>query len=126
MRSQDRRSFVRSLTWSLAAIIAALFTLSVPSAARAGPGEDAPRPGRIVGVVLDTSRQPVAGAAVSIVDRAGHVIRRMRTNEEGRFAFAPIHPGQWMVRAEKRGVGAGREAVAVRPGETARTRIVLR
>lgn len=61
------------------------------------------RGGQVRGIVLDAGGAPVAGAdvalgsgAMSIIEAAGDgdaTFRRTRTNEEGRFAFAAMPPG---------------------------------
>ncbi|MCC6677266.1 MAG: carboxypeptidase regulatory-like domain-containing protein [Phycisphaerales bacterium] len=126
MRSQNRRSFVRSMSLAIAAAIATLFTLAAPVTSMAGPSEDAPRPGRIAGIVVNSERQPVAGAQVALINAAGEVVRRTETSAEGRYMFERVHPGPWLVRARKVDIGIGQERTAVRPGETVRVPVMLR
>lgn len=126
MRSMDRRVFVRSLSWLIAAALGVVLGMMLPVTASAGPGEDAPRPSRIVGVVFNSEHRPVAGAQVVLVTPMGEVVRRTETNAEGRYVFEPVRPGAWMVRARKADVGAGQARTFVRPGETVRVPVLLR
>ncbi|MBX3380185.1 MAG: carboxypeptidase regulatory-like domain-containing protein [Phycisphaeraceae bacterium] len=92
------------------------------------PASDAPsiRPGHVVGVVKSANADAdLRGVAVVLV-RDQHVVDRTVTNRDGKFTLPNIRPGRFVIAAEKRGVGAGREAANVKPGETARVQIELK
>jgi hypothetical protein len=110
------RSIAR-MSGLLAVLFAALVTL-MPSRAEAASPER-PRPALIHGVVgvrTDDGVRVVAEAAVQLVNRDGDVVAETMTNDEGKFRFEPVAPGRYVVRAAKRGVGAGRAPLAARPG----------
>ncbi|MCC6285296.1 MAG: carboxypeptidase regulatory-like domain-containing protein [Phycisphaerales bacterium] len=111
---------VRSITrvsGFLAVLFAAVVTL-MPSRAEAASPER-PRPALIHGIVAvrtDDGARAVPDAVVELVNREGDVLATTTTNDEGRFRFEPTHPGRYIVRAVKRGVGAGRTPLTARPG----------
>jgi|GEM_PF-4405533 len=121
------RKALTSTRWiSLVAVLAAAVTLALPVRSMAGPsGPDHPRPAAIVGMVVNADEEPVAGARVVLVNADGEVVRRTLTRRRGRFFFRHVRPGQYAVRAAKRGVGEGAARVEVRPGHIARVRIML-
>ena len=99
----------------------ALFSQPAPAAA-------APPAGSLVGQVLDTHRQPVAGAIVEIAleTRGGRTFTaRTQTDRRGHFEFARLPESRGVVRAAKRGVGRDRDRILIRWGQTTRERLVL-
>src|SRR5271163_3223871 len=57
----------------------------------------------IVGQVSDVSGSDIAGASVTIVNVATGLKRTATTDESGRFNFAQLIPGTYMVRVEAEG-----------------------
>jgi len=85
-----------------------------------------PRPGHVLGQISSTdSSADLRGVAIALV-RDGHVVDRTFTNAGGRFAFPNIRPGHFVILAEKRGVGVGRQPGDVKPGETVKVSIELK
>ncbi|QOJ01372.1 MAG: carboxypeptidase regulatory-like domain-containing protein [Phycisphaeraceae bacterium] len=81
--------------------------------------------GAIAGLVTTEAGRPVPGAAV-VLSRDGQAVARTTTNDDGRYDFANLRPGQYGLEASKRGVGNGAARAEVRAGETTRAPIVLR
>jgi TonB family protein len=61
------------------------------------PVDEAPRPGGIRGVVLDTSDDPVGAAEVVIISSDETTTRRAMTGESGEFRFDELPPGTYRV-----------------------------
>jgi hypothetical protein len=68
----------------------------------------------IFGVVGDTAYRSVVGARVQLL---GPRTRDVRTDSAGRFAFAGVLPGQYVVRVTMEGHGERRVVVELRRGE---------
>lgn len=89
-----------------AALLIGLFASCAVSAA----AEQSPPPpiralyGTIVGVVLSSSRLPVAQATVTAVRADGGAIRSTVSNSEGVYAFADLPPGDWSITAQSDGL----------------------
>ena len=111
----------RSALWSLVVALVGVVVLGMPGRALA----QELRPGRIVGQVVDTAGAPVEGANV-VLWHADRVVARAVSGADGRFEFARVRPGRYVVAAGKAGVGRGREPVAVKPGEVSTVKIALR
>lgn len=109
-----------------AASIAAGVRTTTPSESSSGSTPSLPSPGHLLGKV--SSADPAAelrGVVVTLV-REQHPVARTITNSDGKFAFANIRAGHFVVVAEKRGVGVGRQPGDVKPGETVRVAIELK
>lgn len=109
-----------------AASIAAGVRTTTPSESSSGTAPSAPRPGHVFGKV--SSADPAAelrGVIVTLV-RDQEAVGRTITNSDGKFAFPNIRPGPFVIVAEKRGVGVGRKAGGVKPGETVLVAIELK
>ncbi len=79
--------------------------------------------GRIEGVVTDDRGLPLTGAAVSAV---GPDALFGVTDDDGRFVFAAVPVGTYLIRAQRAGFKASsREFVEVDPSETAVHRVAL-
>jgi carboxypeptidase family protein/TonB-dependent receptor-like protein len=59
-----------------------------------------PSNGEVTGVVLDPSGAAVAGANISLTDRATSVSQRSKTDSSGNFAFEAVVPGTYDLAAE--------------------------
>ncbi len=59
--------------------------------------------GSISGVVTDANGGVVAGATVTLVNEQTNEKRSAATNEDGRFNFAALQPGIYLVRTEQQG-----------------------
>jgi hypothetical protein len=57
----------------------------------------------IIGQVSDTTRAAVAGATVTITNRATGMKRSAATNDTGRFDFPQLKPGSYSVKVEAGG-----------------------
>lgn len=62
---------------------------------------------RLVGVVVDDRDRPIAGAAVELVG----LRRLIETDEEGRFVFLDVAPGDWLLQVRKKGYGVQQRGV---------------
>jgi protocatechuate 3,4-dioxygenase beta subunit len=77
--------------------------------------------GSVRGTVIDgKTRQPVAGATVSIKGKPG-----TQTDGSGRFSFQGVAPGSYSVSVKKAGYKSGGGSVTVRAGQTASASISL-
>ena len=112
--------------WAVLLVLVGVSMLSMPQVARADLDDpDAVRRAAIRGMVVDAKGDVVARAQVAITDaRTGRVVAHVTTNERGLFG-ARVPGGQYVVRAAKRGEGAGTARVAVRPGSAARVQVTL-
>jgi len=78
--------------------------------------------GRIVGTVIDRStRQPVAGALVSVVEAGRQVV----TDEQGDFAIQELPAGVLSLTVEMLGYATRREPISVEAGYTTSAQIAL-
>lgn len=112
--------------WSMIAILVATLMLAFAPAAKAGGG-DAPRsPSAIAGEVVNADGRIVAGAEVRLLNEDGKVVQTTRTGPRGRFEFAPIRPGRYIVQSHKLDVGRGSVRALAKPGEVARVKITLK
>jgi Carboxypeptidase regulatory-like domain len=59
--------------------------------------------GTVVGQVLDEQHAAVPGAAVRLVDTSTNVAQATVTNNEGRYAFTPVNPGNYNLSFTKDG-----------------------
>src|SRR5690242_7650875 len=59
--------------------------------------------GTVTGTVLDPQNAAVAGATVTLVDKAGSAPRTTTTTETGRFVFTQIAPGNYDLNVSKTG-----------------------
>lgn len=111
----------RSALWSFVIALVGVLFLALPGTANA---QTELRPGRIVGLVVDTAGTPVPAANVLLLHR-GFVVARAITDREGKFEFPRVRAGLYAVAAMKPGVGHGRAPAPVRAGEVTRVRITL-
>jgi hypothetical protein len=89
----------------------------------AGQGETT---SAVVGQVMDATNAAVAGATVTIANRATGVERSAKTDEQGRFNFPQLQPGSYWVRAEASGFDPQQmENVTAGLGQKQTIRIVL-
>lgn len=70
----------------------------------------------VKGTVQDAAGKPVPGAAVRLEGKAASSTMQATSNADGLFAFDGVAPGQYMIRAEKPGLGAAGKAIDVSPG----------
>jgi hemoglobin/transferrin/lactoferrin receptor protein len=84
--------------------------LTLASAARAGAAD-----GGIVGTVRDTSGGVVVGASVSLQTAGQAVVGSTKTDDRGRFEFATVRAGRYVLVAVAPGFAETRMAVA--PGD---------
>ena len=111
----------RSMLGLVIAAVVGTFALLAPTKALAQDHQ----PGTIVGVVLNPDGKPVADAMV-VLKHGDHVVARTHTGERGRFEFAKLRPGMYVVEAGKKDVGRAHARAEVSSGETTRVRLVLR
>lgn len=90
---------VRSVLWTASVLVA----LSAPALATIDT--------IVKGVVRDDLLSPVSGAAVGLYDRRGHLLRELRTQADGSFAFVGIPFGDYEVRASAPGRTESRQRV---------------
>ena len=98
-----------------------------------------PIAGRITGVVLDGSGNPVKGAEIAytetsqkrrkqgnpLLDLLGSQSRPIRSGDDGRFEIPALTPGVYDLRVESEAIEAGKQN-DVRVGEDAATEVTLR
>jgi hypothetical protein len=82
----------------LVVAVACLLTL-VPSAVMG----QASSTGSVNGLVTDPSGAAVAGASVSLTDRATNTPKMTSTNDAGRYAFLNVFPGTYDIRVTMKG-----------------------
>lgn len=109
----------RSALWSIVIALVGLVFLAMPGRAMAQV-----LPGGIVGLVVDAKGTAVPGAQV-VLRHEGVVVARALTNREGKFEFARLRPGRYLLVAEKPGVGRGLAPVAVKSGAISRVKVTL-
>ena len=81
--------------------------------------------GQIVGVVSDPSGAVVVGAKLALTSDAG-VQRQTETGANGRYSFAQLVPGIYMLEVNSRGFGAAKlEGISVKITETTVADITL-
>jgi hypothetical protein len=82
---------------SIAAAI--LIAVCVPATVRG----QAPSTGTIAGQVTDASNAAVGGATVALIDRTTNAERTTTTNDSGRYLFADVVPGSYVLTVTKTG-----------------------
>jgi hypothetical protein len=111
---------------ALLAFFAAVLVAALPSSAVS----DNP-PGAIKGVVFlppaqpGEPPQPVAGATVKLFKPGGILVGTKMTDENGKYGFAPVAPGPYVLKAFKPDVGHGMRFVLVHPGQIVHAPIKL-
>lgn len=68
---------------------------------------------QIGGVVTAPNSSPVAGAWVGLEDAGGRLLQHMETNEAGRFIFANLAIGSYVLRARVAGLNEGLRSIGV-------------
>ena len=62
-----------------------------------------PSNGQVTGTVMDATGAAVAGADVSLIDRATSASQRSKTNSSGNFVFNAVVPGTYDITADASG-----------------------
>jgi len=62
--------------------------------------------GTITGTVTDPQRSVIPGATVTLIDEKTNSTRSDVANEEGRFSFTAVQPGNYTLRIEREGFQA--------------------
>jgi len=81
--------------------------------------------GAVEGVVTDAAGAAVVGARVSLTDPRQIVRGAAETDAEGRFRFAQVAPGSYVLQVSKTGFSTRREAAQVARGQTATLAVTL-
>src|SRR5215510_326948 len=84
---------------SLRPALSFAFALLMLSAARVS----AQTSGEITGLVTDPSGAAVAGATVTVTNKATGATRISATNSEGLYAFPSLLPGEYELKIERQG-----------------------
>ncbi|HUQ45325.1 MAG TPA: TonB-dependent receptor [Gemmatimonadaceae bacterium] len=106
---------------------ALLFTSLLVAVAVGAEAQQAGDPrgrGSIVGVVVTSDQQPLAGARVEAFVRS-RVVARANGTERGSFRLDLLPPGTYTVVASRIGYAPSSEIVAVSPGSSTTIRIVM-
>ena len=74
-------------------VVAILIAICVPATVRG----QAASTGTIAGQVTDASNAAVGGATVALVDTATNAQRTTTTNDSGRYLFADVVPGRYVL-----------------------------
>jgi hypothetical protein len=77
--------------------------------------------GSLTGVVTDTSGAIVPGATVTVTDTATQAVRKLTTNEAGRFSAPLLKPSNYSVSASTAGLQSATTTIAVLVGQVATT-----
>ena len=85
----------KKLPWFVALLLLAVVFSGARGMARA-QGETT---GALAGQVTDSSRAPVAGAAVTVASSTTGLHRTVQTDESGHFSFPELKPGPYVVEA---------------------------
>ena len=107
------------------ALLLAAVLVSAGFAISTADASDDRRHGSVAGIVTTGDGRPVPGATVVLHRRGSDRVLRTHTNREGKFGFRHVPAGHYVIGAKKRGVGADRERIRVRPGHTTRVRLHL-
>ena len=89
----------KKLPWFVALLLLAVVFSGARGMARA-QGETT---GALAGQVTDSSRAPVAGAAVTVASSTTGLHRTVQTDESGHFSFPELKPGPYVVEAKALG-----------------------
>ena len=81
--------------------------------------------GAIVGIVVDSARQPVAHATVTARKVDGGGLRATVSNAEGVYSFADLAPGSWVVTAQAGTASIHTPSLAVIADQATRFDIVM-
>lgn len=118
-----------------------LLTLLLPRAGLGQEVEASPAPGTMVGTVVDaTSEEPLSGAAVSIAPRPEGLVpgadggtgafpardRTVLTDEDGRYRFAGLGEGEYLLRISRLGYRSATVTVGLSAGREASVSVGLR
>ncbi|PYQ40227.1 MAG: carboxypeptidase regulatory-like domain-containing protein [Acidobacteria bacterium] len=75
--------------------------------------------GTITGTVLDTNREVLQGASVTVTAQSGSVIRNAQSGADGQFALTGLPPATYKLTVTAPGMSAFTSAeIALRPGES--------
>lgn len=108
------------------AFVCALAILNAPAATTSARAQDLDDV-QLAGRVTDEHGARVAGASVSVTLAGSAVAREAKTDEEGRYRFVELAPGEYTVRAAREGFAAEeRTNVSTLSGQTVRLDFVLR
>src|SRR5215470_1824763 len=80
-------------------VVAVLIAICVPATVRG----QAPSTGTIAGQVTDASNAAVGGATVALSDTTTNAERTTTTNDSGRYFFADVVPGSYVLAVTKTG-----------------------
>jgi len=89
---QRTRSVLKRTRINLAAVVALALAASISSSAQASDTQQ-PKPGTIVGTVLDTNGESVPGATVVLKSLDSNNGRTAVTSQNGFFTFQDVNPG---------------------------------
>ena len=82
---------------------AVVWTFAIVLLAVSGLRAQLPSNGEVMGSVVDPSGAAIAGAIVSLVDKATASVQTAKTNSSGDFAFQAVTPGTYDLSAEAGG-----------------------
>ena len=74
--------------------------LGMPAAVTAGEGAT---PGRLAGIATDVRGAGIPGATIDLLGNRGRVMRKVTTDEAGRFLMREVAPGSYRLRAKAMG-----------------------
>jgi hypothetical protein len=67
---------------------------------------------RLMGLVVDEKDRPLAGVEVELIG----VRRMVTTDDDGRFVFLDVRPGDWLLQIRKRGYRLQQRGIRMLPG----------
>src|SRR5438128_6252955 len=80
----------------------------------------------LTGTITDSQHLPVAGAAVELTAASTGAIRRVVTNQQGRFEAPALLPDDYQLKVEASGLATAKQSLRLEVGQKLAVDITLR